>query len=90
MSFRSCAVDVDLVARGFRDPDRNVPENLADLSFERAHASLACVVMDDLPQRLVVDACLLRGQPICLELARHKIAPGNLQLLFRSVASQRR
>ncbi len=89
ISTRSAGLDAHLSARRLGDAHRDMPEHLADLAFERAHARLAGVAMDDLVQRLVVDARLSRRQAVRLKLPRHQIAPGDLQLLRARVARKR-
>ncbi len=83
------SLDVDLFVGRLRDPYRVMPENLANFPFEGAHARLAGVVMDDLPQRVIVNSSLFRGQSVRFQLAGHEITPRDLQLLLRRVAGQR-
>src|SRR4051794_24769481 len=59
-----------------------------DLALQRAHARLARVVGDDAAQRLVADRDPRLLEAVALDLARHEVALGDLQLLVLGVAGE--
>jgi hypothetical protein len=67
---------------------RDLAAHRADLALEVAHAGLARVALDDRAQRLVGEVGLALGQPVALDLARHEVAPRDLELLLGGVARQ--
>ncbi len=62
--------------------------DLADLPFQVAHAGLPGVASDDLPQGVFGEGHLLRVQPVLLDLPRHQVALGDLDLLVLGVAAE--
>ena len=55
MAPRSPAAMRDRTALALGDPDRGMPQRLADFALEVADARLARVALDDVAQRLVGD-----------------------------------
>ena len=67
---------------------RDLAADRADLALEVAHAGLARVALDDLAQRLVGELELRLHQAVLLDLPRHQVALGDLELLLLGVAGQ--
>src|SRR5207247_10643701 len=79
--------DGDLaVAALLGDLASDLAADRADLTLQAAHAGLARVLLDAPPQRLVVDRDPRLLQAVALDLARHQVALGALELLLRRVA----
>ena len=61
-------------------------QQLADLAFQTAHASLARVAFDDGQQRVVAERDVGRIQAVALELPSHQVVAGDEQLFLERVA----
>ena len=65
---RSSRVDADRSALAFGNAHRGMPQRLADLALEAAHARFARVALDDVAEHIVADLDLALLQPVRLHL----------------------
>src|SRR5262249_20029116 len=81
--------DTDRSLLAFGDAHGSLPQRLADLALETAHARLARVVLDDVAHRLVANIGVFRFETIGLKLAAHQIATRYLELFVGRIARER-
>src|SRR5215211_2677498 len=74
--------------RALGDTAGDLAAHGADLALEPAHARLARVLLDDHLQPGVGERDLRALEPVALDLARHEVALGDLELLLLGVAGQ--
>ena len=60
----------------------------SDLPLQGAHARLADIVVNQVVQRLVIDAAAAAVEAVALNLFWHQIALGNLELFLAGIAGQ--
>src|SRR6185437_16794137 len=74
------------------DPLGDLPGHLAadrpDLALELPHAGLTRVVGDDYLERRVAECNPAGREPVALDLARHQVALGDLELLLLGIAGE--
>ena len=70
------------------EAQRHFAGDASDAALKLPQPRLACVARGDLPDRPVGEGALFGGQARLLELPRHQVSPGDLQLLFLAVAGQ--
>ncbi len=67
---------------------RELAADGADLALQVTHAGFARVARDDLDDRLVAEGHLLRLEAVGLDLPRHQIVPGDVELLLDRVPGE--
>src|SRR5215218_783387 len=84
---RACGRDL-LLEAALRNLARDLAADRADLALEPAHAGLARVQADDRLQPGLGERDLRALEPVALDLARHQVARGDLELLLLGVARE--
>src|SRR5665648_923939 len=67
---------------------RELAADGADLALQVTHAGFARVARDDLDDRLVAEGHLLRLEAVGVDLPRHQIVPGDVELLLDRVPGE--
>ena len=79
---------LDAFLRTFRHLAGHLATDRTDIAFQVAQAGFTGVLGNNLADDVIVKTDMLVLQPVFLDLARHQIALGDLQLLLLGVAGQ--